>query len=87
MEEKMNPITEAELENVAGGTGTTAKKVKIINCKKSCNVRAEANAKSTILGQAPLGVTYTFYGWRGTWAEVKYVGRIAYINKKFIKVL
>lgn len=87
MEEKMNLITEAELEEVSGGNDTTAKKIRIINCKKSCNVRAEANAKATILGQAPVGTTYRFYGWHGSWAEIRYTGRTAYVNKKFVQVL
>lgn len=87
MEEKMNILDESDLESVSGGAGSTSKKIRIINCTKSCNVRAEANDQSAILGQAPVGTSYRFHGWHGRWAQITYTSKIGYVNKKFIEML
>ena len=89
MEEKMNILSESELESVSGGASSAKKHVQIIGCKRSCNVRSAPNSDSTtpILGQAYLGDRYVFHSWSGTWAKVTYGNRIAYIYKRFVKLV
>lgn len=85
----MEMISEADLDDVAGGAGSAKKHVKIVNCKTSVNVRSSANSRTddNKIGQAYLGDRYVFYGWEGNWAKVQYGARKAYIYKDYVQVV
>lgn len=88
--EDINIINTEELENIAGGViAAGEKKVEIVNCKTSVNVRSTPFAVNDTnkVGSAKLGEQFPFLGWSGSWARVKYNGKTAYIHKDYIKVI
>ena len=89
MEDNINIINEAELDQVAGGVNVANKKVKIVNVQNYCNVRStpETTSKKNIIGKAYPNDTFTFYGWSGNWARVQFNSNKAYIHKDYVMVI
>ena len=90
MDATIEAVNEADLEDITGGVQTGSKKhAKIVNCRRSVNVRSSANSRSddNIIGKAYLGDRYVFYGWSGNWAKVQYGSVKAYIFKDYIQMV
>lgn len=80
-------LSEADLGEVTGGAGATAKHVRIVNCAEFTNVRSTPDSKSdaNIIGCAYPGEHYIFYGWKGSWAQIKYGSGKGYIFRDFVQ--
>ena len=89
LNEEMEMVNEADLEEIAGGVGSAKKHIKIVNCRSNVNVRSSANSKSdsNIIGHAYLGDRYVFYGWSGNWAKIQYGSVRAFVFKDYVQMV
>ncbi len=53
--------------------------------KSSLNVRSYNSTDATILGSLPNGTIVDVYNINGSWAKIKYKGKYAYVNAKYLK--
>jgi uncharacterized protein YgiM (DUF1202 family) len=66
-------------EPIEGKTGT-------IRCNNHVNIRAKATKKSTLLGTAKNGETFTVKGRSGNWICIDFKGKTGYVYKSYIRI-
>ena len=82
-------LNEEDLEEVAGGAGSSKKHAEIVNIKRRISVRSTPDAESekNKLGYAWLGDRYIFLGWCDDWAEIYFGGRKGYLPASVVKLV
>lgn len=63
-----------------------AQEGRVVNCKKSVNVRSGPGTKYKKVGSAPKGAVYAVTGKSGSWYAIAFDGRTAYISSKYLSV-
>jgi chitinase len=59
---------------------------RVVNCKKSVNVRKGPGTRYKKAGSAPLGAVYAVTGKSGSWYAISFNGSTAYISSKYLSV-
>lgn len=65
---------------------STGKKLTVVDCKESVNVRASASASGRKLGTAKLNESFTYLKTSGKYEMVIYNGKVGYIHKNYADV-
>lgn len=80
----MDTTKDSELESVSGGSGSSFKYVKIVNCRGTVNVMSSAEFNAVPIGVARLGEHFRYKGIDRNWVKIQYGSAIGYVFRDYV---